>query len=159
MEKTVNSHNRDVQPTNKDTIQMKLTSVKTPCGLLCLNLALAAILFTTGCQTVSINSSQEIGGPAFAPTDPDTVEILRTEPTRPHVRLGEVRAEPSSEDVSASRIEEAIRKGASQLGANAAVVVYDRTQVTGAYVTGPWYGRSIQQIQGRAVIAVAIRYQ
>jgi hypothetical protein len=138
---------------------MKLTSVKTLSLLCCRNLALAAALLATGCQTVSINSTQEIGGPAFSPTDPATVEILRTEPNRPHVRLGEVRAEPSSEEVSATRIEEALRKGAAKLGANAVVVVSDHTQVTGAYVTGPWYGRSIEQIQSRVVIAVAIRYQ
>jgi hypothetical protein len=61
--------------------------------------------------------------------------------------------------VSAAKIEAALQKAAAKLGADAAVVVYDQTQVTGAFVTGPWYGRSIQQIQGRVVIAVAIRYQ
>ncbi|HEX5219024.1 MAG TPA: hypothetical protein VFZ59_05605 [Verrucomicrobiae bacterium] len=136
-----------------------ITSVKTLARSLCLSLAAALLLATTGCQTVSVTSTQEIGGPTFPPTDPATVEILRTEPTRPHVRLGEVRAEPSDEEVSASKIEDALRKAAAKLGANAAVVVYDRTQVTGAYVTGPWYGRSIEQIQSRVVIAVAIRYQ
>lgn len=74
------------------------------------------------------------------------------------MRLGEVRAEPSSESVSAAKIEEALRKAAAKLGADAAVVVYDQTQVTGAYVTGPWYGRSIQRIEGRVVLAVAIKY-
>lgn len=39
-----------------------------------------------------------------------------------------------------------------------AVVVYDKTQVTGAYVTGPWWGRSVEVVQGRVVIAVAIKY-
>lgn len=138
---------------------MKMISVTTLGRLLCLSLALALLPVLTGCQTVAISSTQEIGGPTFAPTDPATIEILRTEPNRPHVRLGEVRAEPSNEDVSAAKIEEALRKGAAKLGANAAVVVYDHTQVTGAYVTGPWYGRSIETIQGRIVVAVAIRYQ
>ena len=138
---------------------MKIASVKPLARLLCLGLTLALLPALTGCQTVSITNNQEIGGPTFAPTDPATVEILRTEPTRPHVRLGEVRAEPSSEDVSVTKIEEALRKGAAKMGANAAVVVYDHTQVTGAYVTGPWYGRSLERIEGRVVIAVAIRYQ
>lgn len=82
-----------------------------------------------------------------------------TPPTRPHVRLGEVRAEPSSTSVSAPKIEEALQKAAAKLKADAAVVVYDQTQVTGAFVTGPWYGRSLQQVEGRVVIAVAIKYQ
>lgn len=138
---------------------MKMFSAKTLGRLFYLNLTLVALALVTGCQTVSVTSTQEIGGPTFSPTDPATVEILRTEPTRPHVRLGEVHAEPSDEEVSAAKIEEALRKGAAKLGANAAVVIYDRTQVTGAYVTGPWYGRSIEQIQSRVVVAVAIRYQ
>jgi len=58
--------------------------------------------------------------------------------TRPHVRLGEVRAEPSSQSVDVTKIEEALRKEAAKLGADAVVVVYDRTQVRGAVVTGPW---------------------
>jgi len=122
-------------------------------------LATTTLFLATGCQTVSINSTQDIGGPTFPPSDPAQVQILRTEPTRAHVRLGEVRAEPSDESVSAAKIEEALRNAAAKMGADAAVVVYDRTQVTGAYVTGPWYGRSIQQIQGRVVVAVAIKYQ
>ena len=136
-----------------------MLSAKTLTRLFCLSLSIAILPVITGCQTVSTTSTQEIGGPTFAPTDPANVEILRTEPTRPHVRLGEVRAEPSDQEVSAAKIEEALRKGAAKLGANAAVVVYDKTQVTGAYVTGPWYGRSIEQIDSRVVIAVAIRYQ
>jgi hypothetical protein len=138
---------------------MKIISMKTLGRLVCLGLSLAMLPVITGCQTVSVTDNQEIGGPTFAPTDPATVEILRTEPTRPHVRLGEVRAEPSSDDVGAAKIEEALRKGAAKMGANAAVVVYDHTQVTGAYVTGPWYGRSVETIQGRIIVAVAIRYQ
>jgi hypothetical protein len=113
----------------------------------------------TGCQTVSTTHTQEIGAPRFAPSDPAKVEILRTEPTRAHVRLGEVQAEPSDTSVDASKIEEALRKEAARLGADAAVVVADKTQVTGAVVTGPWWGRSIESVQGRVVVAVAIKYQ
>jgi hypothetical protein len=87
------------------------------------------------------------------------VQILCTIPTKPHVRLGEVRAEPSDESVPAAKIEEALRNAAAKLGADAAVVVSDTTQVTGAYVTGPWYGRTIERVEGRVVVAVAIKYQ
>lgn len=138
---------------------MKTPSVNTLVRLLGLALTVAILPALTGCQTVAINSRQDIGAPTFPPTDPATVQILRTEPTREHVRLGEIQAEPSEESVSAAKIEEALRQAAAKLGANAVVVVCDRTQVTGAYVTGPWYGRSIEQIQGRVVVAVAIRYQ
>jgi len=121
-------------------------------------LALGSLLLFTGCQTVSMTSTQEIGGPTYSPSNPAEIQILRTQPTRAHVRLGELRAEPSSEEVSAAKIEEALRKAAAKMGADAVVVVSDRTQVMGAYVTGPWYGRSIQRIEGRVVVAVAIKY-
>ena len=121
---------------------------------------LPVVLFAvTGCNTVSITSTQEIGGPKFPPSDPASVQILRTEPTRPHVRLGEIQAEPANENVDVTLIEAALRKGAAKLGADAAVVVADRTQVTGAYVTGPWWGRSVDTVEGRVVIAVAVKYQ
>ena len=129
----------------------------TPCYVLS---AAVAILFAlTGCNTVSTSHTQDIGGPKYPPSDPAQVQILRTQPTRAHVRLGEVRAEPSSDSVPATDIETALRKAAAKMGADAAVVVYDKTQTTGAYVTGPWWGRSVQTVQGRVIIAVAIKYQ
>lgn len=119
----------------------------------------SAFLAVTGCNTVSVSTRQDIGVPNYPPTDPAQVQILRTEPTRPHVRLGEVTAEPSSDSVSASQIEAALQKAAAKLGADAAVVVYDKTQVMGAIVTGPWWGRSIENVEGRVVVAVAIKYK
>jgi hypothetical protein len=117
-----------------------------------------ALFLTAGCNTVSVTSNQYLGVPIYPPTDPAQIQILRKEPVQPHVQLGEVRAEPSSESVDAQKIETALRNAAAKMGANAVVIVYDRTQVTGAMVTGPWYGRSVQTIMGRVVVGVAIRY-
>jgi hypothetical protein len=119
----------------------------------------ASAMILTGCNTVSTSVKQDLGLPSYPPTDPAQVQILRTAPTRAHVRLGEVTAEPSSDSVPVTEIEAAIRNAAAKMGADAAVVVYDRTQTTGAYVTGPWWGRSIETVQGRVIIAVAIKYQ
>ena len=44
------------------------------------------------------------------------------------------------------------------MGADAVVIVSDRTQVAGATITGPWYGRTIQQTTARVVVGVAIKY-
>ncbi len=132
--------------------------MKTLVRFLVPSLAAVALLASTGCQTVSMSYTQTIGGPAYPPSDPLQVQILRVEPTRPHVRLGEVQAEPSDTSVDASKIEAALRKGAAKLGADAAVVVCDKTQITGAVVMGPWWGRSVEAVQGRVVIAVAIKY-
>jgi hypothetical protein len=122
-------------------------------------LAAAALLVVTGCQTVSTSNTQYIGVQQFAPSDPMQVQILRTEPTRPHIKLGEVRAEPSSESVDVTKIETALKKAAAKMGADAAVVVYDKTQVVGAQVVGGFLNRSVETITGRVIVAVAIKYQ
>jgi hypothetical protein len=132
--------------------------MKTKIPYLTLFTAAVALVASTGCNTVSTSVKQDIGGPTYAPTDPAQVQILRTQPTRPHVRLGEVTAEPSSDSVPVTEIEAALQKAAAKMGADAAVVVYDKTQTTGAYVTGPWWGRSVETIQGRVIVAVAIHY-
>ena len=133
--------------------------MKTKIPHLALFTAFIALVVLTGCNTVSTSVRQDIGGPTYAPSDPAQVQILRAPPTRPHVRLGEVTAQPSSDSVSAVEIEATLRKAAAKMGADAAVVVYDKTQTTGAYVTGPWWGRQVQTIPGRVIIAVAIKYQ
>ena len=124
-----------------------------------LGIAAVVLFFMTGCASVSTSHTQDVGSPKFPPSDPTKIEILRNEPTRPHVRLGEVRAEPSTESMDAAKIEEALRKEAAELGADAAVVVYDGTHVTGAQVVGPWWGGSIRRTEGRIVVAVTIKYE
>jgi hypothetical protein len=133
--------------------------MKTKIPFLTLFTAAVGLFALTGCNTVSTSVQQDLGGPTYPPSNPALVEILRTQPTRPHVRLGEVTAEPSSDTTPVADIEAALRKAAAKMGADAAVVVYDKTQTTGAYVTGPWWGRSVETIQGRVIIAVAIKYQ
>ncbi len=120
--------------------------------------ALAGLMAVTGCQTVSTSSRQYLGGPTFPPTDPLQVQILRTEPTRPHVQLGQVQAEPSSDSVPNPQIEQALQKAAAKMGANAVVIVADRTQAMGAVVTGPLWARQLDTITGRVIVGVAIRY-
>jgi hypothetical protein len=121
--------------------------------------AALVVFFMPGCAGVSTSHTQDVGSPKFPPSDPTKIEILREEPTQPHVRLGEVRAEPPSESTEAAMIEDALRKEAAELGADAAVVVYDGTHVTGAEVLGPWWGGTIRRTEERLVIAVAIKYQ
>ena len=120
--------------------------------------ALTGLMAVTGCNTVSINSKQYLGGPIYPPTDPLQIQILRTEPTRPHVQLGQVQAEPSSDSVPTQQIEQALQKSAAKMGANAVVIIADRTQIMGAVVTGPLWGRQLDTIAGRVIVGVAIRY-
>jgi hypothetical protein len=112
----------------------------------------------TGCNTVSTTSHQYLGGATYPPTDPATIQILRVEPTRPNVQLGQIQAEPSSDSVPNLQIEQALQKKAAKMGANAVVIVADRTQVMGAVVNGPLWARSVDTITGRVIVGVAIRY-
>jgi hypothetical protein len=120
--------------------------------------ALTGLMVVTGCNTVSISSRQYLGGPTYPPTEPAQVQILRMEPTRPNVQLGQVQAEPSSDSVDNTKIEQALQKAAAKMGANAVVIVADRTQYMGATVTGPLWARSVNQITGRVIVGVAIHY-
>jgi hypothetical protein len=118
-------------------------------------LALGVVL--AGCSFVSTRLLPYIGVPTFPPTDPARVEILRAEPTRPHVRLGEIFVEPSG-DPTVAQYEQALREGGAGMGAEAVVVVFDRMQVVGTVVSGPWWAPSASPIVGRVVVGLAIRY-
>lgn len=121
--------------------------------------ALALLLAVTGCQTVSTNATPYVGVRQFPPTDPASVEILREAPSRPNFKIGEVRAEPSTDSVSVEKIEAALRQAAAKMGANAVVIKSDQVETVGAFLSGPWFSRQVQPIQGRVVLGIAIRYQ
>jgi len=116
------------------------------------------LLALTGCNTVPVQTNQYVGVQTYPPTDPASVQILRTEPTMPHVRLGEVTAEPSSMNTPVATIEAKLQQAAAKMGANAVVIVVDRTQLMGATVTGGWYNRQVSPDIGRVIVGVAIRY-
>jgi hypothetical protein len=117
----------------------------------------AILALLAGCNTVSINSTAYLGTPNFSPTDPASVEILQTAPTRPHIRLGEITAEPSGNPTK-QEIQQKLQVAAAKIGANAVVIVSDRTQIMGGVVTGGWYDRQISPVEGRVITTVAIRY-
>jgi hypothetical protein len=119
-------------------------------------LALAAF-GTVACTTISVSSTHYLGVPVLAPTDPNSVQILRQVPRRPHEKLGEVFLEPSG-NPTVPEMEQAIRTEAAKLGADAAVVVHDRFRRIGSVIQGPWWARSSYPIYARTIVAVAIRY-
>jgi hypothetical protein len=119
-------------------------------------LAMAA-LGAAACTTVSVSSIHYLGVPVAAPTDPASVEILRHIPRRANEKLGEVFLEPSGSPTVAE-MEQALRKEAAKLGADAAVVVHDKFRRIGSVIQGPWWSRSSYPIYARTIVAVAIRY-
>lgn len=121
-------------------------------------MAIACLLVS--CASIDSHSTQYVGAPHPPPTDPPWVEILRTTPTRPHDRIGEVKVEASTNPAPpVADVEKRFRQEAAKIGADAVVVVYDRIQPVGAYVSGPWWGGSVNTISGRVLIGVAIKYK
>lgn len=118
----------------------------------------AGALMVVGCATVSVESHRYLGAPTFAPTDPARVEILRREPRRPHEQLGEIVLQPSG-DPGVAQLEQALRAEAAKMGADAAVVVSDRTRRIGSYVSGGWWTRRAYPVYGRVIVAVGVRYR
>lgn len=92
--------------------------------------------------------------PAFAPTDPARVDLLRREPRRDHVRLGEVWIRPSWH-MDRFYVENTLREKAARMGADALVIVADRYFNEG-YVYSYWHGP--RPIYERQIVGIAIRY-
>jgi hypothetical protein len=123
-------------------------------------LLLTAVVMLAACATVDVTTTEYVDAPRYQPTEPTAVQILRTEPTVPHDRLGEVMVDASTDPAPPIvEVEQKLCKAAAKLGADAVVVVYDRIQPVAAYVSGPWWGRNIESISGRKLIAVAIRFR
>ncbi len=57
----------------------------------------AMLTMEAGCNSVTVRSKQYLGLPSYPHTGPSSVEILQTEPQRPHERLGEIALEPQGD--------------------------------------------------------------
>ena len=118
----------------------------------------AASLLVTGCSSISTTHTQDICAPRFAPSDPAQVEILPNVPARPHIELGQVWAYSGSASGDPSKVEEALRKEAAKLGADAFVVWRDGIQIGDSAFFPAYEGRLVKKVPGRTVIGVAIKY-
>ncbi|MNG65312.1 hypothetical protein D3C76_536410 [compost metagenome] len=117
-------------------------------------------LILSGCSTIDARTTEYVGVPHAAPVSPSEVEVLRSEPLRRHVRLGETVIDASVEPPPAiSEVEQKLREQAASIGGDAAVVVYDRIQPVAAFVEGPLWDRDIRNIEGRKLKAIIIKYQ
>ncbi len=117
------------------------------------------LLALAGCTSLSHHTLNYVGAQRFPPSDPSRVAILKADPSRPFERLGEVVVDASIDPApSIDKIESTLRADAAKLGADAVVLAYDRTQVTGTWVWGPYWAPSASPIQSRIIVAVAIKY-
>lgn len=93
----------------------------------------------TSCATIDSHTTQYVDAPHPPPINPGWVETLRTTPTRAHERIGEVKVDASTNpSPPVTEVETRLRKESAKIGADAVVVVYDRIQPVGAYVSGSW---------------------
>ncbi len=120
----------------------------------------AAVLAIAGCASTNVSTIPYPNVGDFPPTNPAQVQILRTEPARPHVKLGEITVDAtSSPPPTAQEVDGMLRMAAARLGADAAVVVVDTTQPGLPVASGTWWGRTPMSRAAREVIAVAVKYR
>jgi hypothetical protein len=122
------------------------------------SLLATALLSLCACGGITATTRLYPGAQTFPPTDPAMVEVLRTEPAVPYVRLGEVtlslQGNPSQQALS-----QALQKQAAQMGATAVVLVFDGSQSYGVMYSGPlWSPADPSSYGSQVLIAVAIRY-
>jgi hypothetical protein len=95
------------------------------------------------------------GTPHFAPTDPRGVELLRHEPRRAHIRLGEVWINPEP-GMNRFYVESMLRKKSAAMGADALVIVSDRFFREG--IVYNYWGRP-EPVYERQIVGIAIRFR
>ena len=92
--------------------------------------------------------------PRFAPTNPGGVDLLRREPRREHIRLGEVWIRPDPR-MDRFYVEGVLREKAARMGADALVIVADRFFRDGVVFN---YWRGPRVVYDRHIVGIAIRY-
>ena len=92
--------------------------------------------------------------PYFGPSDPARVDLLRREPRRDHVRLGEVWIRPTWR-MDRFYVEGILREKAARMGADALVIVADRYFNEG-YAYSYWHGP--RPVYERQIVGIAIRF-
>jgi hypothetical protein len=89
---------------------------------------LASALIFTGCASISENTHAYLGSPQFAPTAPQTVQVLASEPKQPKQTLGEIILSVEG-NPPRQKLEEKLRVAAARLGADGVFIVSDKTHV------------------------------
>lgn len=120
----------------------------------------AAVLAIAGCASTNVSTIPYPNVGDLPPTEPARVQILRAEPARPHIKLGEITVDGSSSPPpTPQEVDGLLRTAAAKLGADAAVVVVDTTRPGLPVASGTWWGRTPTSRGAREVIAVAVKYR
>ncbi len=115
-----------------------------------LSMALCSLLISAACASPPVRVLPLVGVPAYAPTDPSSIIVLRSEPPRRFQTLGQIIVEPEK-PMPVPEIEQKLREAAAGMGANAVVIQADMTMQAGE-------DRQQQLSGGQVVTAIAIRF-
>jgi hypothetical protein len=120
----------------------------------------ALTCWLVACANLEATTTPYASAPHYPPSDPASVQILRTQPTQSHDRPGEIVVDTSIHSATLGNdIEQKLRQEAAKLGTDAVVVVYDRLQPMGTYVMGWYWDQSVETVTERDIVAVAIKYR
>jgi hypothetical protein len=117
-------------------------------------IALAALLAGTAACYRPYGFHFYPDAPRFAPTNMDRVELLRREPRRDNIRLGEVWIRPTPR-MSRFYVEGVLREKTAAMGGDALVIVADKFFRDGV-VFSYWHGP--RPVYERQIVGIAIRY-
>jgi hypothetical protein len=142
--------------------------VKGLAGVCKMSLGVALACGVTSCSTIGTRTTQYAEVPELPPTIPNHVKILLKQPPGPYQELGTIVVDGSTEPIPPpEKFEAALKQQASDLGADAVVVVSDRVQPDGLvgdlppseyYRVGEYWTRSVDTVSGRQIVGVAIKY-
>jgi hypothetical protein len=125
--------------------------------VVCMVLGAAALTFS-GCASIDTYSHSYLGSPQYPPTDPSQVRLITSNPQMYEKnKLGEivldVEGEPSRE-----KLETRLKEEGAKLGADAVVVVSDRTRIVPNYYGNWWggYGGDTTDFH-RDIVALAVK--
>lgn len=119
-------------------------------------LLLATTMAMIGCNSVEITANRLVGAPTYPPTDPAGIQILRQKPTQPFEAIADLFVQPQDPSPSTDAIEQALRQQAAKFGADAVLVLSDKTVQAGTDYMG---AGDFQKTYGEAVRAQAIKYK
>jgi hypothetical protein len=131
---------------------MQEEKMKTKSIVIILMAASMALIGFAGCYSY-IGHHYYPDVPYYPATNPGHVQLLRHEPGRSHIQLGEmwIRPEPGMSDAF---VENSLRERAAAMGADALVIVVDRYFSRYDHY---WYGHHIYR--ERDIEGIAIRYR
>ena len=120
-------------------------------------MAAALLLVLTGCASVSSRTNAYLGTPHYPPTNPDSIQIMLSEPPGQKERLGEVVITVSGQP-KREVIERKLREAAAGLGADTVFIIHDKMHIFPVVYGDWWWGpMGVTEEAYRKIVAVAVK--